>query len=99
MNFVAFAGAVSRRESAGRHTRFRRRRGVFNRSSSSAMGVFDKNKVADQWIAEYGEEAAWHAAQKIGELMEWEDHEGAYAWVEVLAIIEERIRARKSSGD
>jgi hypothetical protein len=99
MHFVSPAGAITRRvrpESQSWHMRLRR---LFGRGSSSSTAAFDPHKMADIWIAEYGDEAAWHATRKIAELLEWDDHEGAAAWVEVLNIIQGRTRACKPSGD
>jgi hypothetical protein len=99
MHFVSPAGAITRRvrlESQGWRIRFRR---LVGWGLSRSMAAFDPHKMADIWIAEYGDEAAWHAAHKIAELLEWDDHEGAVAWVEVLDIIQGRARARKPSGE
>ena len=57
------------------------------------MTVVGIERLADRWIAEFGDAAAWHAAKKIEELVEWGDAEGARTWTRVLAIIADRTTA------
>ena len=97
MNLVFSAGELSRRvrfESADWGARVRVRLG--DRLHTWMNGGADAGSIADACIAEFGEEAAWHAARKIAELLEWDDHQGARVWTEVLSIIQERSRARES---
>jgi hypothetical protein len=96
MSFVSSAGVLSRRiglEPA--EWRIRIRTLFLRGNAASARDVLDAEKIADAWIAEFGDEAAWNAARKIAELLEWEDHDGARVWTEVLNIIRERSRVRK----
>jgi hypothetical protein len=95
MNFVSSAGVLSRR---ARFEPAQWRARILAHFARLANGTSDANRIADAWVAEYGDEAAWHAARKIAELLEWDDHEGARVWTEVLKIIQERDRVRKSSG-
>jgi len=45
-------------------------------------------EVAAKWSAEFGEYAAWFAAEKIQELDEWGDEAGAAKMALVLLLIE-----------
>lgn len=47
-------------------------------------------ELAAKWSAEFGENAAWYAAEKIKELVEWGDVVGAAKMENVLRMIESR---------
>jgi hypothetical protein len=96
MNFVSSAGLLSRRIGFEPEEWRMRLRALFTRGNcASPRDVLDAEKIADAWIAEFGDEAAWNAARKIAELLEWDDHDGARVWTEVLNIIRERTGVRK----
>jgi hypothetical protein len=99
MSFVSPAGVFSRRIGLEPTEWLARLRALFlryNRGGSTG-DVLDAEKIADAWIAEFGDEAAWNAARKVAELLEWEDRCGARVWTEVLDVIRERGSDRKST--
>ncbi|HUO91031.1 MAG TPA: hypothetical protein VMU08_17800 [Rhizomicrobium sp.] len=98
MNLAFPAGAFLRRIRFEPEEWFARIRLILGSpAGGSTEGRADAVAIADAWIAEYGDEAAWHVARRIAELLDWDDHEGAQVWVEVLNVIEERGRARRPS--
>jgi hypothetical protein len=99
MNFGFSAGVLSRRLGFGPLEWRARVRLLFGRRTYHPVPrTVDPDKIADAWVAEFGDAATWSAERKIGELVEWGDHDGARVWTDVLNVIQERDRVRKSSG-
>ncbi len=58
-----------------------------------AYGIFrlstgdEDRRVADLWIAEFGDAAGWHIARKVADLAAWGDPAGAAALKRVQKLI------------